>query len=40
VTVNGTPYTINITGEESASDLIAEKKQAMEDEKRIEEFKH
>ena len=31
VTVNGTPYTVNITGEESASDLEAEKKQALED---------
>jgi len=31
VTVNGTPYTVNISGEESASDLEAEKKQALED---------
>lgn len=31
VTVNGTPYTVNITGEESASDLEADKKQALED---------
>jgi hypothetical protein len=31
VTVNGTPYTVNISRQESASDLEAEKKQALED---------
>ena len=40
VTVNGSNYTVNITGEESASDLMAERQQVLEDEKRIEEFKH
>ena len=38
--MNGASFTVNITGEESASDLEAEKRQAMEDERKIEEFKH